>query len=260
MRKRIIKRVITSAVQIGTSNIIRKTGVNNNPGSPKNISNTVIPRDNNTLNWGKVDMSTVVYSKVEQLFKNETVFIVGGGPSLKDFNWDLLKGKHVIAINKAIYVYPNADIIYWTDSRFYKWYKNDIDALSGVKYTIQPSPNQENVKILRRGNRHGLEINPSLLAHGDNSGYAAINLAYHLGAKNIVLLGYDMGNENGKGHFHDGYPVSHTSDDIYQNRFMTGFPIIADELKQRGIKVFNASLISKLTCFSKISIKDALLL
>lgn len=260
MRKRIIKRVVTSAVQIGTSNIIRKTGVNSNPSSPKNLSNTVIPRDNNSLNWGKVDMSTVVYSKVEPIFKNDTVFIIGGGPSLNDFNWDSLKGKKVIAINKAIYAYPNADIIYWTDNRFYKWYKNDIDLLRGTKYTIQPSPNQENVKILRRGTRHGLEINPSLLAHGDNSGYAAINLAFHLGAKNIVLLGYDMGNVKGKSHFHDGYPVTQTSNDVYENRFMAGFPILAEELKQRGIKVFNASPISKLTSFPRISIKDALLL
>ena len=258
MRKRIIKKVITPTNNVGSTRIIKSPTSENKEGRIKNIiSPTVIKHDGVSLNWGKVDMSKVVYTKVDPLYKGEIIYIIGGGPSLKDFNWDLLKGKRVIAINKA-YQFYDADVVYWTDSRFYNWNKDELDALTAIKYTIQPSANQKDVNVIKRGMQHGLETNPSMLAHGDNSGYAAINLAYHLGAKQIVLLGYDMGNVNGESHFHDGYQVSATADATYENRFMKGFPYLADMLKEIGINVWNVSPISKLTCFQRLTIQQAL--
>ena len=119
------------------------------------------------------------YSFVENLWEGETVYILGGGPSLIDFNFKGLLGSKVIAINKGIYAYPAAQVLYWTDSRFYTWYKNDIDQLNCLKYTIKTGPQYtDDIKILRKGRAHGLEEPKDTLAHGNNSGYAAINLAY----------------------------------------------------------------------------------
>jgi hypothetical protein len=258
MRRRIINKIITQPQSIGRTRIIKSNVGDNNESRTKAMNSpTVIPHEKVSLNWGKVDMSKVTYTKVEPLYKGQTVYIIGGGPSLKGFNWDLLKGKKVIAINRA-YEFCKAEVVYWTDGRFYQWNKDELDALTATKYTIQPSANQINVNVIRRGMRHGLETNPSMLAHGDNSGYAAINLAYHLGAKQIVLLGYDMGNVNGESHFHDGYQVSATTDDTYETRFMKGFPYLADMLKEKGINVWNVSPISKLTCFQRLTIEQAL--
>ncbi len=39
-----------------------------------------------------------------------------------------------------------------------------------------------------------------------NSGAGAISLANHLGAKNIILLGYDGQKTNGKAHWHADHP------------------------------------------------------
>ena len=33
-----------------------------------------------------------------------------------------------------MFFYPNADVLYWTDSRFYTWYKNEVDNYN--KFTI----------------------------------------------------------------------------------------------------------------------------
>ena len=38
---------------------------------------------------------------------NDSVFIVGGGPSLKNFDFNFLKGKDVIAVNKAVFGVPD---------------------------------------------------------------------------------------------------------------------------------------------------------
>jgi len=34
-------------------------------------------------------------------WKDEDCYIIGGGPSLKRFNWSLLKGKKTIGINRV---------------------------------------------------------------------------------------------------------------------------------------------------------------
>jgi hypothetical protein len=192
-------------------------------------------------------------------WKGETCYIIGGGPSLAGFDWGRLAGRKTIAINKAFLSYPDADILYWTDSRFYSWHKSEIDAFGGERYTLRW--NQEHkgdIKLLNKGMRFGLETRRDTLAHGNNSGYAAVNLAYHLGVKRIVLLGYDMGNLGGKSHFHEGYPTRPTPDDVYEKQFIPGFKMLADLLKQQGVEVWNACMSSKLTVFPKISLDRAL--
>jgi len=221
------------------------------PLASQNIPKTTKPSDRSGSN-------KVTYSPVDRLWEGETIYIIGGGPSLKNFNFMGLVGSRVIAVNKAMYAYPNADVLFWTDSRFYTWYKNDIDNFQCLKYTLK-SANQytADVKILRKGAPHGLEEGTDTLAHGNNSGYAAINLAYHLGAKRIVLLGFDMCNDGIVTHFHDGYPTRATGDRIYVDKFLPGFTSLYECLKQKGVEVLNASPYSKLTVFTKISLEAA---
>lgn len=199
-------------------------------------------------------------SKVEPIWQGETVYIIGGGPSLKDFMWDGLRGKKSIAINKAFYTYPNADVLYWTDGRFYNWYKEDIDKFKGLKYTITPAyPGiSQDINVLKRGQKLGLEKEKDTLSHGNNGGYAAINLAFHLGAKRIILLGYDMGNDGTKSHFHEGYPTHPTGEQVYKSQFIPAIESLAPLLKNAGIEIYNASMVSKLTAFPKISFEKAL--
>lgn len=198
------------------------------------------------------------YSNIEKIWPGETVYLIGGGPSLKNFKWNSLTGKKTIAINKAIKFYPNADAMYWTDGRIYAWHKEEIHEFKGLKYTIRAMPYSTDVKILRRGKKFGFEPSPNTISHGNNSGYAAINLAIHLGAKKIVLLGYDMGMTAEGTHFHDGYPVNATSAKIYQEQFLPGFDILKNELRGKDIQIFNASPTSNLKTFTKVTIEEAL--
>ena len=196
--------------------------------------------------------------KLMKIWTGETVYLIGGGPSLKNFEWNSLHGKKTIAINKAITFYPNADAVYWTDGRVYTWFEKEINKFKGLKYTIRANKYPSDVTILKRGKKFGLETNKDILSHGNNSGYAAINLAIHLGAKRIVLLGYDMGSSGASTHFHDGYPVNATSHKIYKDQFLPGFEILKEEIKGKGIQIFNACLTSNLDTFKKISIEEAL--
>jgi len=58
-----------------------------------------------------------VFKKVSPIWKGQTVYLIGGGPSLKGFDWNRLRNKKSIAINKAIKFWPEADAMYWTDGR-----------------------------------------------------------------------------------------------------------------------------------------------
>lgn len=223
--------------------------------APENIP--TVHRRNVNVNLQRHDNKTI--SRVEPIWAGETVYVIGGGPSLANFNWNSLAGKRTIAINKSILSYPSADIMYWTDSRVYSWYKQDIDKFKGPKYTIRHHVTYPaDVKVLRKSNKFGLEESKDALCHGNNSGYAAINLAYLLGAKRIVLLGYDMHNDGKKGHYHDGYPVPVTGDNIYRDQFIPGFQILADLLKQKKVEVYNASMTSSLKVWPKITFEQAL--
>ena len=204
-------------------------------------------------------MVNIKYSTVPKNFYGETIYIIGGGPSLKDFNFSNLIGRKTIAINKAIFYHKSADVLYWTDGRFYTWFKNEVDAYKGLKFSLKPgSQYTRDIQISRKGKPYGLEEDPQTLAHGFNSGYAAINLAYHLGAKRIILLGFDMANDGTETHFHDGYPTRAAGNEVYTDKFLPGFKQLKSEIKPKGIHVLNASPYSKLNVFPKITIEQAL--
>ena len=197
------------------------------------------------------------YGSIEKIWTNETVYIIGGGPSLKGFDWNRLKGKKVIAINRAYEVMPNADALYWTDSRFYRWFKNDINNLNTLKVTCRPFNGIPNdVVLLKANSAMILDMRPDSISHGNNSGYGAINLAAKLGAKKIYLLGYDMNSEGNNTHWHSGYESRHNHS-IY-NKMMRYFESLPAELKKHGIEVYNANPQSKLDVFPKCTIDEAI--
>ena len=54
-------------------------------------------------------------------WSGERCFIVGGGPSLRGFDWGRLRGERVIAVNRAFEQLPFADISVSLDERWHGW-------------------------------------------------------------------------------------------------------------------------------------------
>jgi len=267
--RRSIKKIIQEPRAIQHNSNVHRREIINNPTKPVSIPPTHINNPRHVIPVQNSSSNKITYNSIPRKFEGETIYLIGGGPSLRDFNFNLLKGSKTIAINKAILFYPNADVLFWTDTRFYNWHKNEVDNYKGLKFTLRPSSQYtEDINLLKKGKPHGLELDDQTLAHGNNSGYAAINLAFHLGARRIILLGFDMGNhmENNKliTHFHDGYPSKAAPDHVYKDKFSPGFSELKSELndfsnlKGLGITVLNASPYSKLNVFPKITIEQAL--
>jgi hypothetical protein len=88
---------------------------------------------------------------------------------------------------------------------------------------------------------------------GSNSGYAAINLAYHLGAERVLLLGYDMMVRAGKRHWFGNHPQGMDANSNYASfvaRFRTINP--ADY----GIEIWNVTRETALDCFPRYDLDE----
>lgn len=189
---------------------------------------------------------------------DKTLYLIGGGPSLKDFNWELLRGKNVLSINRAFQAVPWAIATFWTDSRFYKWYQKDLKRFEGIKIACRYSQLYEKDTILVRSTGGaGVDEYPYHIRAGNNSGFAALNVAYHLGAKKIYLLGYDMKSERQSTHWHEGYVTSHNHD-IYERAMMKDFIGAQKYYKKLKVKLYNANPDSMMTHIEKCTVKQAL--
>jgi len=202
---------------------------------------------------------------VDGAWRGEPTFLIGGGPSLRDFDFNRLRGRgHVIAINRAFEVAPFADILFFMDNKFYKlchegpryeaWlafkgYKVFLD-LMGRKY--------EDCYHVRSLGRVGLSRSlASGLYHGNNSGVGALNLALVLQANPIYLLGYDMRfDAQGHSHFHSGYGPGAREQTV--RSFVRDFERMAKFMKDERSHIVNLNPHSGLRVFRFSTIDEVL--
>lgn len=190
-------------------------------------------------------------------------FIVGGGPSLIGFDFRLLDNKKVIAVNKSFLELPNAEVLYFSDARFYHWmrefHNKEFSEFKGRKITAALKkyfPTSNDLEFYKFTGTAGIDMRHGCLRSNNNSGAAALNLAAQLGAKEIVLLGFDMKFDGNKSHYHDGYPIKNR-ERLFDN-MLKYFDSMAEALRDLDIQIFNTSMSSAITCFPKAPIGDFL--
>lgn len=193
--------------------------------------------------------------RVPRLCEGGTVVCLGGGPSLTPADVALVRGKGiVVAINDAVRLAPWAEVLYACDAKWWHWHSNDpsVRAFAGLKFALDPGARRyAGVQVLRKTGETGLETNPIGLRAGRNSGYQAINLAVHLGAARVLLLGYDMRGDHWFGHHPD---QSKPPFSICLKRFET----LVKPLAVVGVEVINCTRRTALTVFRQLSLEEAL--
>lgn len=211
----------------------------------------------------------------------EPCFIVGGGPSLQNFDYRILRNRHVIAVNQAIFQLPTAQHFITMD---YTWLEKS-HVLSGGRLTdtkgqvfhhhpaqkhfvlafseprlgqIGPSTYMDHQyemtydlsmfnQVIRAIKYGGVGFSFDSFCVGSDSGYSAIQLAVILGYKVIYLLGFDFCISGQATHGHTDY---HLSDLVrFDNRlkeYITPYPQMFEILRSKGIQVLSGSHISRL--------------
>lgn len=161
----------------------------------------------------------------------------------------------MIAVNNTWTLAPWADALMASDV---KWWKYHRPAFDGFKFCLQPGAEAFGATVLVNTGVTGIETDSRGLRNGMNSGAAAINVAVLFGVSRVLLLGYDMGYDAGQpSHFFGEHPTGIRCDSPYPS-FIEKFALMVEPLRALGVSVVNCSRTTRLTCFERIPLREAL--
>lgn len=196
------------------------------------------------------------------------VVVLGGGSSLTPAQVEACRGRaKVVAVKETVRLAPWADWMYFCDDYWFRENRDDVMNFKGQVATLATEANERQrgefpagIRLFRHDGLTGLCEAPDGLRVGHNSGYQAINLAFHLGAKFILLLGLDM--KNSAGGAQHWFKRKRPAPDIrqYQEIMLPLFETLVEPLARHGVEVVNCSPDSAITCFRRLPIEEALCL
>jgi len=228
-----------------------------------------------------------------KMWEGGECWIIGGGPSMprqfgisEDVIEDVLHkrtppstyspylspihDKHVIGVNAAFLIGDWMDMVFFGDGKFYFQNQEAMNAYPKLRVTCNPNlhkrPHIKEIKFMARDGNHavGLTTKKGHISWNHNSGAAAMNVAVHMGAKRIFLLGFDMTTDDKKNlHWHSEYStIGHTrtrkEKSLPYHKHTPSFPFIARDAAAQGIEIINVSLESTLKQFPKMNLEEAL--
>lgn len=202
---------------------------------------------------------------------NEEVYVIGGGPSLRGFNFRQLKGHDTIVVNKAIYHVSKPKYFITMDYTFLR--KINFSSFKNIQCTkvFITSVGSKYIKV--RGSKivdirynipyddlcfFNMIINSVKsdyfskefcdFRNGMNSGYCAIQLALLLGYDTINLLGFDLRCDGEQTHFHEGYGGGQKFRqrlNIYISKFEQAFSKLPKEFENRIVSRTKNSILNR---------------
>jgi hypothetical protein len=181
-----------------------------------------------------------VYWTIEPEWLGQTAFIVGGGPSLRSIDLNVLRGQKIIAINTSYQVVPFADFLLFADFNWWDHYSKQLDGFAGRLVCASRTPMNPRLLMVRRKVPPGLDQPNDCLPIQYTTATGAMGLAVKLGAKKLVLLGIDgKVAEDGKIHHHKSYPWPMI--DGWQQRHRDDLQKMVAPLRHLGIEVVLAT-------------------
>jgi hypothetical protein len=162
--------------------------------------------------------------------QTEPIFVIGGSPTIRDFDLMRLRTKTTIALNKTAFHIPQPTYFLTLDYTairkiglerirdeikatrvFIANFANPVlqnvnGAITDIKHKLvyQSIYDCFDMVILAR-RRSGFGVSLGDFCAGNNSGYCGIQLAIALGYTEIYLVGIDMVATDRHIHFHEGY-------------------------------------------------------
>lgn len=217
------------------------------------------------IEWGSVNPADVT----------NNIIIIGSGKSLIGFDFNKLRGLGtIIAVNDAAKSIPFADMWFTLDpwgldgkqippfwrGKLFAAVPEDFGTPKALspEHRVQPDSRITFLHRLRGHNltgvssdtafKLGLSEDKSCINTG-NSGYGALNLAYHYRPKKILILGID----GTVGYFYSNdranRPLPHLP---------TMFESAKPQLEQAGIELINGSVNSAVTAYPRFTVTESL--
>jgi hypothetical protein len=193
------------------------------------------------------------------LFVGRPVVLLASGPSLTADDVDYCRGRAgVVAINDNHRLAPWADVLYACDGQWWRHYEG-VPEFGGQKWTQDAdAASRYGLNYIQGYHRNGLSLDRGAIHYGGNSGFQALNLAVHMGARRIILLGFDMQlGADGKRHWFGNHPGKLNLQSTYEG-WRDFFAKAVPDLARLGVEVINATRETALTCFPREPLRQAL--
>jgi hypothetical protein len=186
--------------------------------------------------------AAVALAPLKERFTGELSLIFLPGPSLPKL-WQAGRRPEwpSIAVNDAWKIAPDSDILYGTDSRWWRYHKL-CPEFKGIKIGANDRTPCPEIINLEFSGEAGFDPRLGWVRHGWSSGYAAAHLASQLGSPTVVLIGADCREVDGKTNFfghHDPKLGSHPPNPY--ELWIAKFDGLAKELKKRGVELLSAT-------------------
>lgn len=206
-----------------------------------------------------------VWTDIPKAWTGERCFVICGGESVRAQRSLIprLQGRFIV-VKEGVLLRPDADVLFLGGESTDTIAKPLIPKFSGrgkaghymvVRGRSLPSLPDDVLRLTRTKVHTALCDLPGHVA-GYDSGTSAINLAYHFGATEIVLIGFDMcgGRWFGEQEYKalTGMKHGHPMPVIPEHHFrdhLKPLPEFAEDAKRKGIRIVNTSAISRVTCF-----------
>ena len=215
-------------------------------------------------------------ARLKDIHRGQRCFIIGNGPSLKQTDLTRLKDEFTIGMNRIYLAFPDwgftTSYFLSVNSLVIEQCAEEIRALSMPKFIswrshnlIQPTPDLAFLHTTYTGPKFSSDVRGRVWEGGTVT-YVALQLAFHLGFSQVILIGVDhsyntQGTPNttvvsqgdDPNHFHSGYfgkgfrwqlPDLDTSERSYR--------MARQAYEQAGRQVLDATIGGKLTVFEKV--------
>ncbi len=156
-----------------------------------------------------------------------------------------LRGRF-IAVKHGVFLKPDADVLFVSGDRPIETVEL-LKAFTGthaiIRSKMRPEYDPFHVKRVARAKDHATLCDLTDHVSGRDLGTSAINLAYHFGATEIVLLGYDMRGGHYCTHANQNPALAHFRRHV---EFLMAF---AADAKTKGVRIVNCSPTSAVKAF-----------
>lgn len=227
----------------------------------------------NNTKLGKQNKTFI--SSIKDKYKDEKLFLIANGPSLKEMDLTLLKDKHVMCMNR-FYIYFDKlgftpEFLVCVEDLVLEQFASDFNDLD-IKYKFV---NWRKHKIIPNSNflKESFAFNPFFQTDlikpthfGGTVTFACLQLAYYLGFKEIIIIGMDhnfkekgVANkievrkyEKDESHFDSNYfpkGMRWKLPDLEKSEI--GYQIAKDFFEKNDRKIIDCTINGKCTIFEK---------
>ena len=192
-------------------------------------------------------------------WEGETAFIIGGGPSVTNVDLTRLHGHRVVVINNSYTVYPNADVLIFTDCRWWSVHGGIVRRTFWQQIVTIPPVHKlypKRILVLDRQRSSGLSNDPTRVTCWHTTMVTALNLVALRGASRVGVLGLDGKDSNGRAWHHEPHPWKQNSKRY--DRHGEALQELVEPLKTMGVEVFNLNPHSKHRMFPFALLDDLL--